>query len=116
MCNYYFNRIKELFGGKIVGAITVDVDIKTGKQTIKTMMPDSKYSACEEGFMGLLIKMPDKSMKGMIIMQDEEGNGPGDFDIFNLQRFFVLDQRSKSGNASKEIGENAINGKKTRKN
>ena len=83
--NYHYERIKALFGGKIVGAITVDVDAETGNETIQWMKPDSKFSTNGEGFMGLLIEMPNGSKLGMIIMQDEEGNGPGAFDIIGLK-------------------------------
>jgi hypothetical protein len=102
MGNYYYAKAKELFGGKVVGAFTVEVNTDTGEETIKPMGPMSKFSGYGEEFMGIRFEMPDGSFKGMIIKADEEGNGPGDFDVIDLVRVEV--GRKKDAGNKKEIG------------
>ncbi len=40
-------------------------------------------SACHtpDGYFGLVVKMPNKSKKNLFILRDDEGNGPGSFEI-----------------------------------
>ena len=56
--NFYVSRLMGLVGGKITHALDVG-----------------------DGFFGFRVQLPDGRRKDVIVMCDEEGNGPGAIDI-----------------------------------
>ena len=61
---FYLDRLEPLVGGTIVGLIRTGVDEESGDE-----------------FFGLSIKFEDGKIKHLILLSDDEGNGPGSFEI-----------------------------------
>ena len=64
---FYLDQLKPLVGGKI------------------TALARSGPGAdpFEDEFFGFVIKMPDGKTKTLILLSDDEGNGPGSFEIIS---------------------------------
>jgi hypothetical protein len=62
---FYLNQLRCLVGGRVTGLA------RTGPTE----------NGFEEEFFGLVIILPDGSSKTLILLSDDEGNGPGSFEI-----------------------------------
>jgi hypothetical protein len=65
--NTWTKELKKLVGGKIVDVAEDAEESWNPEQTI----------------LGLVVEMPNKSLKVMWLLSDEEGNGAGRFEIVN---------------------------------
>jgi hypothetical protein len=61
--DFYFEQLKPLLNGQIVGFVTVEG---------------------AEGFYGLKILCKDKKERALILLSDDEGSAPGSFEIQSL--------------------------------
>jgi hypothetical protein len=59
---FYLDQLRPLVGGKIIRLAICDDDE-------------------EEEYFGLVISMPNGKTKTLIFLRDDEGNGPGSFEI-----------------------------------
>ena len=60
---FYLKQLSNLIGGKITQVATTEAD-ESGDE-----------------FFGLVVTMPNGKSKTVLILRDDEGNGPGSFEI-----------------------------------
>ena len=60
---FYLKQLQQLVGGKITQLATTDAD-ESGEQ-----------------FFGFVVTMPNGKSKTVLFLRDDEGNGPGSFEI-----------------------------------
>jgi hypothetical protein len=63
--DFYLDRLRCLIGGKIISMA-------------RSGPPQNEF---DDEYFGLVIALPDGSTKTLILLSDDEGNGPGSFDI-----------------------------------
>ena len=61
--DFYLKTLNQLVGGTITGLARSGVDCGNGE------------------FFGLVITMPDGTIKQLVLLSDDEGNAPGSFEI-----------------------------------
>lgn len=61
---FYLDQLQPLVGGRIVGTVRSGVD-----------------ESGEEEFFGLTIQLASGQSKHLVLLADDEGNGPGSFNI-----------------------------------
>ena len=64
---FYLDQLKPLVGGKITA--------------LARCGPNADSN--EDEFFGFVIKLPNGKTKTLILLSDDEGNGPGSFEIIN---------------------------------
>ena len=64
--DYYLNQLRQLLGGTITELATSGSD------------DDPSH----DEFFGFVVTLPDGSTRTIILLSDEEGNGPGSFEIY----------------------------------
>lgn len=65
--NFYLNQLRPLVGG------TISALARTG--TNEDMSEDECF--------GMVVTLPDGTTRTIILLADDEGNGPGSFEIIN---------------------------------
>lgn len=65
--SFYLNRLSPLVGGTIAALA------RTGPHE----------DAMEEEFFGFVVTLPNGSKRTILLLSDDEGNGPGSFEILN---------------------------------
>lgn len=68
---YYVEKLGQLVGGKIVKIIET---------------PWNERSTYEDYFFGFEIELPSGKRKLVWFLMDDEGNGPGSFDLVDLEK------------------------------
>ncbi len=63
--NFYLDQLRPLIGG------TITALARTGPLD----------AAAEDELFGFVVKLPDGSMQTILLLSDDEGNGPGSFEI-----------------------------------
>lgn len=65
--NFYLKQLRPLVGG------TISALARTGPHE----------DATEDEFFGFVVTLPDGSTRTILLLSDDEGNGPGSFEILN---------------------------------
>jgi len=65
--NFYLNQLRPLVGG------TISALARTGPNE----------DASEDEFFGFVVTLPDGTTRTIILLADDEGNGPGSFEILS---------------------------------
>ena len=63
--SFYLNQLRPLVGG------TISALARTGPHK----------DAAEDEFFGFVVTLPDGSTRTILLLSDDEGNGPGSFEI-----------------------------------
>lgn len=65
--NFHLSQLRPLVGG------TITALARTGPHD----------DAAEDEFFGFVVTLPDGSTRTILLLSDDEGNGPGSFEILN---------------------------------
>lgn len=65
--SFYLNQLRPLVGG------TISALARTGPHE----------DAAEDEFFGFVVTLPDGSTRTILLLSDDEGNGPGSFEILD---------------------------------
>ena len=65
--NFYLNQLRPLVGG------TISALARTGPNV----------DVAEDELFGFVVTLPDGSTRTILLLSDDEGNGPGSFEILN---------------------------------
>lgn len=111
MINYYYDKISQLLGGKIISSFYMYLD-KNGEEIINELTPNTDFKEMHQhnAFLGMMVMLPNKNVKGVIVMQDEEGNGPGALDICDL-KVSQTDLNSMIAKMATVANERSVDGK-----
>jgi hypothetical protein len=64
--DYYLQQLQAFVGAKIVGLARADAEY--------------------DEFFGFVVELPNKERKVILFLQDDEGNGPGSFEIQDMNK------------------------------
>jgi hypothetical protein len=64
--NFYLQQLQSLVGAKIVGLVRADDE--------------------HDEFFGFVVELPNKERKVIFFLRDDEGNGPGSFEIQDVNK------------------------------